>query len=104
MVPISSSYGERIRSKLTAALAPVRLDVTDQSHLHAGHAGARPEGETHFHVLVVSDRFTGLNRVARQRLVYGALADELNEHVHALSISAFDPQEAAGRSSADAHA
>jgi BolA family transcriptional regulator, general stress-responsive regulator len=91
-----SGYGERIHDKLTAALAPVRLEVTDQSHLHAGHAGARPEGETHFHVLVVSERFTGLGRVDRQRLVYAAVADELAEHVHALSISALDPCEDSG--------
>lgn len=95
MTGSKSSYGARIRQKLSAALAPVQLEVTDQSHLHAGHAGARPEGETHFHVLVVSDRFTGLNRVARQRLVYDALAEELAEHVHALSIGAHAPDDAA---------
>jgi len=87
-------YAERIRSKLEAALQPVRLEIVDQSHLHAGHAGARPGGETHFQVEVVSDRFAGLGRVARQRLVYAALADELAERVHALSIRALDPKEA----------
>lgn len=86
-------YGERIRAKLSKAFDPVRLEVNDQSHLHAGHAGARPGGETHFHVVVVSDRFTGLSRVARQRMVYAALADELAERVHALSISALGPGE-----------
>lgn len=104
MTGIESSYGTRIRRKLTAALMPVQLEVTDQSHLHAGHAGARPEGETHFHVLVVSDRFTGLGRVARQRLVYDALADELAEHVHALSIGAHAPDDAPLRASPDAGA
>lgn len=91
----ANSYSERIRRKLTEGLMPSRLDVTDQSHMHEGHAGARPEGETHFHVLVVSERFTDLNRVARQRLVYGLLAAELAEHVHALSITALAPSEAA---------
>ena len=91
----ANSYSERIRRKLTEGLTPDRLDVTDQSHLHEGHAGARPEGETHFHVLVVSERFADLNRVARQRLVYGLLAAELAEHVHALSITALAPSEAA---------
>ena len=100
----SRYYGDRIRRKLTAALTPIRLEVTDQSHLHAGHAGARPEGETHFHVLVVSERFTGLTRVARQRMVYGALADELAERVHALSITALDPTESAPAPAVDAHA
>jgi BolA protein len=83
-----------IRDKLTAALAPQRLDIVDESHKHAGHAGARPEGESHFRVLVVSDRFEGLSRVARQRLVYGALADELASDIHALAIEAKTPAEA----------
>ena len=86
-------YGERIRAKLTAAFVPTRLEVNDQSHLHAGHAGAHPEGESHFQVVVVSDRFNGLSRVARQRLVYAALTDELAERVHALSVSALAPDE-----------
>jgi BolA protein len=95
MTAAATPYADRIRTKLTAALQPARLEVTDQSHLHAGHAGSRPEGETHFHVMVVSDRFTGLSRVARQRMVYQILADELAERVHALSISACAPGEEA---------
>jgi len=87
-------YAERIRDKLEAALQPVRLEIVDQSHMHAGHGGAHPEGETHFLVEVVSDRFAGLNRVARQRLVYQALSDEMAERVHALSIRAIDSAEA----------
>lgn len=85
---------DRIESKLTAALAPVRLKIEDQSHLHAGHAGHRPGGETHFHVDVVSDAFAGKSRVARQRMIYQALAAELAERVHALSITARTPEEA----------
>lgn len=83
-----------IRDKLTAALAPQRLDIVDESHKHAGHAGARPEGESHFRVSIVSDRFEGLSRLARQRLVYGALAEELKTDIHALAIEAKTPSEA----------
>jgi len=83
----------RIEQKLTAALAPLALRIDDESHLHAGHAGHRPGGETHFRVTVVSQAFAGLGRVARQRLVYGLLADELAERVHALSLATLTPEE-----------
>lgn len=83
-----------IREKLTAALAPQALEIVDDSHKHAGHAGARAEGESHFTVRVVSERFEGLNRVARQRLVYGALKAELESDIHALAIEARTPAEA----------
>ncbi|WP_029012531.1 BolA family protein [Niveispirillum irakense] len=89
-------YATRIESKLTQALAPQALSIKDVSHQHAGHAGAdHPGGETHFDVTIVSDRFQGLGRVARQRLVYDALAAELAERVHALSVRAQTPAEAA---------
>jgi BolA family transcriptional regulator, general stress-responsive regulator len=88
------SVADTIRRKLTARLAPVRLDIVDESHRHAGHAGARPEGETHFAVTIVAASFGGLNRVARQRLVYGILADELAGRVHALSLTTIAPDEA----------
>jgi BolA protein len=86
---------DRLRDKLTAAFAPARLEIIDESHRHAGHAGARPEGETHFRVEIVSARFAGQSRVARQRLVYAALADELKDRVHALSLSTLAPEETA---------
>jgi BolA family transcriptional regulator, general stress-responsive regulator len=89
MTPVADA----IRRKLTARFAPVRLDIVDESHRHAGHAGARPEGETHFAVTVVSAEFRGIGRLARQRLVYDALADELATRVHALSLSARTPEE-----------
>lgn len=94
MTEPSPRYADRIHRKLEAALQPVRLEVVDQSHLHAGHAGARPGGETHFLVEVVSARFSGIGRVERQRMVYGALTEELAERVHALSIHAIAPDEA----------
>ena len=90
------SVAETIRRKLTERFAPVRLDIVDQSHRHAGHAGARPEGETHFAVTIVSPGFAGLNRVARQRLVYETLAIELANRVHALSLATLTPEEDAG--------
>lgn len=86
-------YATRIQTKLTQALAPTRLRVKDVSHRHAGHAGARPEGETHFDVEVVSAAFEDLNRVARQRLVYDTLRDELAERVHALALKTLTPTE-----------
>ncbi len=82
-----------LEQKLTAALAPSRLEVIDDSASHAGHAGAHVEGESHFKVEVVAESFEGLNRVARQRLVYAALAEELAGRVHALEVSARTPGE-----------
>jgi len=84
-----------IESKLRAALAPTRLAVIDESDLHRGHAGWRPEGETHFRVEVVAESFAGLSRVARQRRVYELLAEELAGPVHALSLTARTPAEEA---------
>ena len=84
---------ERIRDKLTTALSPSRLEIEDDSARHNGHAGARPGGESHFNVLIESPAFAGANKVARQRLVYKALAEELAGPVHALSIKAFAPGE-----------
>ena len=88
-------YSERIRSKLTQAFAPGRLDVIDDSASHHGHAGAHPDGggETHFNVTIESAAFLGKSRVARQRLVYGIVADELRERVHALSLKLTAPGE-----------
>jgi BolA protein len=86
-----------IAAKLTAAFAPVDLQITDESHRHAGHAGARPGGESHFHVRIVSAAFAGQPRVARQRLVYRALATDLAGPIHALALEALTPDEAAKR-------
>ena len=84
---------QNIRRKLTDTFAPQRLDIIDDSHRHKGHAGARPEGETHFTVEIVAESFAGRSRVERQRLVYAALADELRDRVHALSVKTFTPDE-----------
>jgi BolA family transcriptional regulator, general stress-responsive regulator len=88
-----------IEKKLIRALNPTRLFVEDESDRHAGHAGARPEGETHFRVRIVSAAFSGLSRIARQRLVYEALADELKNRVHALALETQSPEEDAHSSS-----
>jgi BolA protein len=87
------TVAETIRTKLTAAFAPERLEVVDQSHKHKGHAGWREGGETHFHVTLVSKTFAGQSRVARQRAVYAALAEELAGPVHALEVTARAPGE-----------
>ena len=87
------SVAETIRQKLTERFAPTRLTVIDESHRHAGHTGARPEGETHFAVTITSAAFSGLSRVARQRLVYDALKQELASGVHALSLATLTPDE-----------
>lgn len=89
------SVADRIRAKLTERFAPERLSVTDESHLHEGHAGARPGGETHYRVEIVAATFDGLSRVARQRLVYDALSDEIAGGVHALALKTRTPAEAA---------
>lgn len=84
-----------MRAKLTEALAPTRLEIDDDSASHSGHAGAHPDGggETHFNVRIESAAFLGKSRVARQRLVYGIVADELRERVHALSLKLTAPGE-----------
>lgn len=80
-----------IEEKLTAAFRPEALEIVDESHLHKGHAGARPEGETHFRVAMTSAAFDGRSRVERQRDVYRVLADELAGPVHALALSLAAP-------------
>lgn len=80
------TVAQDIETKLTEAFAPLSLNVIDESHLHAGHVGARPEGETHFRVELVSAAFADCGRVDRQRMVYDILRDELAGPVHALSL------------------
>jgi len=84
---------DRIRSKLQAKFNPERLDIIDESARHRGHAGAKPGGETHFRVTIVSAAFQGKSRLERQRAIYAALAQELADGVHALSLKAQVPNE-----------
>lgn len=84
---------ERIRDALQAAFPPAEVQVRDASHRHAGHAGARPEGETHYSVLVVSPAFAGMARVARSRAAHAALEREFGAGLHALSLRLLTPEE-----------
>jgi len=83
---------ERIQEALEAALAPTLLKISDDSHLHAGHAGAA-SGGGHYSVKIVSERFQGLRLVMRHRLVYDAVADMMRAEIHALAITALTPSE-----------
>jgi BolA family transcriptional regulator, general stress-responsive regulator len=82
-----------MRRKLEAAFQPVNLEIVDESAKHAGHAGARPGGETHFRVKIVAAAFKGQPRLARQRAIYAALAEEMQGRVHALALTALAPDE-----------
>jgi BolA family transcriptional regulator, general stress-responsive regulator len=82
-----------MRRKLEAALAPLMLEIDDDSAKHAGHVGARAGGESHFSVRIVSGAFAGKSRVERQRLVHGILAEELAGPVHALALALKAPAE-----------
>lgn len=82
----------KIEALLEAALAPESMDLVDDSHKHAGHAGARG-GAGHYDLTIVSDRFSGVSTIGRHRLVYDALAEMMPTEIHALSIKAFSPEE-----------
>ncbi len=82
-----------MRERLMVALEPTRLDVVNESHLHAGHAGSPGTGESHFRLLIVSPLFEGRSRVDRHRMVNEALSDLLRDRVHALAIKAHAPGE-----------
>jgi BolA protein len=85
-----------IREKLMQVLQPTRLDVVNESHLHAGHRTSPGTGESHFRVLVVSQAFAGKSRIDRHRMINDTLAAELKGKVHALAIKAYAPGEAMG--------
>jgi BolA protein len=89
------SVAARIRERL-ASLEPLSLDIVDESAKHEGHAGARPEGETHWRVSIVSPRFAGQPAVARHRMVYQALGELIHNPIHALAITARAPEETKG--------
>jgi len=84
------SLANEIRQRLQA-LAPSTINIEDESAQHAGHAGAKDGG--HYRLVIVSDRFQGLNAVARHRLIYQSLGDLMQQGIHALAISAFTPEE-----------
>jgi BolA protein len=84
---------QQIRDLLIEEFAPARLEVIDDSAKHAGHSGADPRGESHFTVIIVSDKFEGQNRVNRQRMVYATLDELLKTRVHALALKTATPSE-----------
>jgi BolA protein len=90
------SAEDRMREKLMVGLAPIRLDIINESELHAGHRSSPGTGESHFRILVVSDTFRGKSRVDRHRIVNELLADELAGRVHALALKTYAPGEAIG--------
>ncbi|MCO5131718.1 MAG: BolA family transcriptional regulator [Xanthobacteraceae bacterium] len=94
-MPAQDRTQDRIAAKLTAAFAPISLDVVDESDRHTGHAGHRPGGETHFQVHIVSPAFDGKSRVERHRMIHQALAEELAGGIHALALRAHAPSEVA---------
>jgi stress-induced morphogen len=89
------SRAERLEATLGRVFSPSLVRVSDQSAEHAGHAAARPEGETHYNVLVVSGQFRGMNRLARSRAVHEALTQEFAGGMHALSLTLRTPEEQA---------
>jgi BolA protein len=89
------SVAARIRERL-AALEPLALELVDESAKHEGHAGARPGGNTHWRLTIVSQRFAGKPTVARHRMVYQALAELMQDPIHALAITARAPEETKG--------
>ncbi len=92
---MDDSRADRIRATLEAAFAPAEVVVQDDSAKHAGHAGARPGGQTHYSVAIVSAAFAGQSRVARSRAVHALLADEFDSGLHALALRLMTPEEAA---------
>ena len=87
---------EALEARLREALGATHVEVVDESHLHAGHAGARGGGG-HYRAVIVSDRFAGLSRVKAQQVVYAAVDDWMGGEIHALSMSTFTPEAWAGR-------
>ena len=88
MHPVELAMRERL-----AALRPARLDLRDESGQHAGHAGSRPSGGSHWQLTIVSEAFRGQSPVARHRMVYEALGDLMKRDIHALRIEAFTPEQ-----------
>jgi BolA protein len=90
MNPTASGREQRLRRRLESRFSPVLLDIEDESHLHAGHAGAAG-GQSHFRITIVAEAFRGIAPVARHRLVYAAVGDLMETDIHALAIEASPP-------------
>jgi BolA family transcriptional regulator, general stress-responsive regulator len=90
------TVSDRIQQKLTTAFAPLALEVLDESERHAGHAGYRPGGESHFRIAISAEAFRGKSRIERHRMINELLREELNSGVHAVAIRALAPGENGG--------
>ncbi len=90
----SGTVAMRLRRKLETAFQPVEISIIDESARHAGHAGARAGGESHFRIRIISPAVAGLSRVERQRRVYQAVVDEIAGGLHALALTTLTPEEA----------
>ena len=91
--PSTGPVAAEMLRRLNSSLAPTRVDLIDDSEKHRGHGGYNPDGESHFSLLIESPAFTGKSRVERQRMVYSALGELMDQRVHALSIRARSPGE-----------
>ena len=87
------SAEQRIREKLMVAMEPTRLDVINESHMHAGHRSSPGTGESHFRVLIVSEKFAGKSRVERHRMVNEVLKGDVGGAIHALALATYAPGE-----------
>ena len=87
------SVADKIKQKLERAFTPKELTIINESHLHAGHSGDNGSGESHFRVVVVSQKFEGLSRIECQRLVFEVLAEEISGPIHALTLKCIAPQD-----------
>ena len=90
---MTSDAINNLSTKIKKQLVVSHLEIIDESHLHAGHSGARPEGNSHFKAIVVSADFDGISRIKRHQMIYSILKDEMKSHIHALAITALTPQE-----------
>ena len=86
----------QIKEKLTREFSPLSLTIKDESHLHKGHSGYKPGGNSHFSIIIVSESFCGLNRIKRHQMVYSCLAAGLREGIHALRLKTLCPHEIEG--------
>ena len=97
------SVAARIREKLTVALDPTRLDVINESELHAGHRNSPGTGESHFRIFIVAPTFAGKTRLERHRLVNDLLKDEIRGGIHALALATYAPGEAIPKGGTGTH-
>ena len=93
----NASRTKLIKQRLKESLAPKKLQIVDESHLHAGHAGAKESGGGHFNIEIISEQFQDKSAIDRHRMIYVALGDAMGTEIHALSINAQTPEEAAMR-------